>query len=71
MAKYDIDKKGRFYDYEMRSEYDALTSKKCKCGHVITFHSKNPNNVCRYCGRINFLNKKAEFDYMIKRRYAK
>ena len=71
MSSCNIDKKGQYFDYKMRSEYDSITSKKCKCGHIITFHCKNPNNICRCCGRINFLNKKAEYDYMIKRRFSK
>lgn len=67
-----ITEKG-FYkkDYELSSEYDSITSKKCKCGHIISFATFRKNNICKYCGRINFINKKAEFDYYIKRRYVK
>lgn len=70
MAKYDIDKASARYDYKTRSEYETITSKKCKCGHVINF-DYNDNNVCRYCGTIHFLNKKAEYKYYLKRRLGK
>jgi hypothetical protein len=57
--------------YKTRKEYDSITSKKCKCGHIISFATWKHNNVCNWCGRINFPNKKAEYDYYIKRRYGK
>ena len=70
MAKYDIDKITFAKDYKLHSEYDSITSKRCKCDHIISF-VYNDNNICRYCGNINFLNKKAEYKYYVKRRLGK
>lgn len=56
---------------KLRHDFDSITAKKCKCGHMISFSKWKTNNVCNWCGRINFINKKAEFDYYIKRRYGK
>lgn len=40
----------------------------CKCGHSVNFFSKIPYLECTHCHNIIFRNKKAEYDYRIKRR---
>ena len=44
---------------------------KCrKCGHTITFRSNKENIICNFCGCLNFKDKKAEFNYKVKRKYG-
>lgn len=51
-------------------EYIRIVSRTCKCGHVINLYDRSGYAICRWCGNIVFLTKKAEYDYKIKRRYA-
>ncbi len=53
------------------NEYFSLTKHKCKCGHVMNFYTSIPYLECEYCGRLNFRNKKCEFDYKVKRKVVK
>lgn len=64
-----IDAMGRL-DYETKSEYEHMTSRKCRCGHIITFKDYG-YSICKYCGEIHFITKKAEFDYRIRRKYGR
>lgn len=50
------------------SEYLAITRVTCKCGHRVNFLSPAPYIECTHCHNLIFRNKKAEYDYRIKRR---
>lgn len=69
MRYINIDNMGRL-NYKVKAEYDSLTSKKCQCGHVITFKDYE-YSICKYCGNLHFISKKAEFDYRIRRKYGR
>ena len=43
----------------------------CKCGHVVNFVTNIPWIECTYCHDLIFRNKKAEFDYKVKRKVIK
>ena len=57
-----------FYRYD--DEYIDKISRKCKCGHIQIVDTRERYKKCRFCGRIVFLDKKAEFNYKVKRRYG-
>lgn len=40
----------------------------CKCGHSVNFFSNIPYIECTFCHNLIFRNKKAEYDYRLKRR---
>lgn len=52
------------------SEFLYLTKVICKCGHRVNFISKIPYIECSHCHNLIFRNKKAEYDFRIKRRFA-
>lgn len=52
------------------SNYLDATRVVCKCGHRVNFISKIPYIECTHCHNIIFRNRKAEYDYKIKRRFA-
>ena len=49
-------------------EYYTKTKVKCICGHVTNFVGRKDYKECSHCNRIIFKNKKAEYNYKIKRR---
>lgn len=50
------------------SEFIAETRVVCKCGHSVNFFSHAPYIECSHCGDLIFRDKKAEFDYRVKRK---
>lgn len=64
----DIDKR-KPYMYD--EEYTSMCSRKCKCGHTVTIYNRFKREICSYCGRYVFLDKKTEFDYRVKRKVIK
>lgn len=52
------------------SGFIAETRVVCKCGHSVNFFSHAPYIECSYCHDLIFRDKKAEYDYKIKRRFA-
>lgn len=55
--------------YEKHNDkYIALTRVTCKCGHVVNFYTRIPYIECSYCHDIIFKDKKAEYNYRIKRK---
>ena len=34
----------------------------CKCGHRVRILGKNKKKLCRWCGTMNYLDKKQEFE---------
>lgn len=50
------------------SEYLAETRVICKCGHRVNFFTQVPYIECTHCHDIIFRDKKAEYNYRIKRR---
>lgn len=57
------------YFNKKQSDYISLISRKCKCGHTITFETRAKNKKCSYCGNLVFWDKKSEYDFKIKRRF--
>lgn len=47
--------------------YTTLVSRKCKCGHSVPIYSRHRREICKWCGRMVFLDKKDEFKYNMKR----
>lgn len=47
------------------------TRRYCKCGHSMHFYKYEPYIRCTHCGKLVFRDKKAEYDYMIKRRFKR
>lgn len=62
-----------YYRKNTSSAWWYSTRKTCPhCGHVLGFYKPKTQYVeCSYCGNIVFRNKKAEFDFRIKRRFSK
>ena len=50
------------------SEYTSLVSRKCKCGHTVTIYNRYGREICKWCGRNVFLDKKHELYYIMKRK---
>ena len=42
------------------SEYTALVSRKCKCGHTLNIYNRYRREICPNCGRMVFLDKKKQ-----------
>lgn len=49
-------------------EFLAATRVVCKCGHTVNFISRVPYIECNHCHDIIFRDKKAEYNYRVKRR---
>ena len=49
----------------------AKLSTKCKCGHSITLWNKNGYFTCKWCGRLVFVNRRAEMKFRQKGILAK
>lgn len=47
------------------NEYDKVKYK-CSCGHRTIIPKWADKNICSWCGKYVFKNKKDEFDYRIK-----
>lgn len=62
-----------YYKKNTSSEWWTKTRKKCPyCGHVLGFYKPSIKYVeCNFCGNIVFRDKKAEYDFRIKRRFTK
>ena len=57
-------------EFKIDPEYTRSVSRTCKCGHVVNIYNKSGKVLCKWCGNIVFLNKKAEYDFKIKRRFV-
>lgn len=59
--------KSFFKDDDFSKWADAIRSRtvKCKCGRSVVIGRKGMA-ICRTCGRMNFLNKKDEFNYRMR-----
>lgn len=64
-------KKKRDYDHAYVIKYDeryiTSVSRKCKCGHTVSIFNRNGREICKWCGRLVFIDKKYEFLYKMKR----
>ena len=49
----------------MTKEYDKVKYT-CECGHRVVIPKWVDKNLCRWCGRYVFKNKKDEFEYRMK-----
>lgn len=54
------------YD-RMQDEYDKVKYK-CKCGHKVVIPNWVDKQVCGWCGKYVFKDKKVEFKYRVKER---
>lgn len=54
---------GKFSD-----EFLDKTKVICKCGHRVNFISRVPYIECSFCHNLIFRDKKAEYDYKVKRK---
>lgn len=50
------------------SEYLAQSRVVCDCGHMVNFFTNIPYVECTHCHNIIFRDKKAEYDFKVKRR---
>lgn len=58
-------------EYErMQDEYDKVKYR-CKCGHKVIIPEKVNKQICSWCGRYVFKNKKDEFEFRLKERMKK
>ena len=55
------------------AEDKAKMNKYCtNCGHTLSFFAfEKDTKVCSHCGTMNFRNKKAEFEYQLKKSIIK
>lgn len=61
-----------FYKENKReSKYIIEITRYCKCGHSVQFKNPIPYVICNHCGKLIFRNKKCEYNFKIKRRFAK
>ena len=52
-----------------RDEMDWLHSNKCKyCKCELDFRTGTERVICKFCGRINYKNKKVKFQNILKRK---
>lgn len=63
-------KKYKRFMSNFSDEFLNETRRECKCGHTVNFVSKIPYIICNHCGRLIFKDKKAEYDYRIKRKFG-
>ena len=55
---------------QLPKDFTKIYRRKCKCGMNVYVYPKSKYRFCKNCGNIVFLDKKAEFDFKIKRRYG-
>ena len=61
-----------FYkENKKESKYILEITRYCKCGHSVQFKNPIPYVICSHCGKLIFRNKICEYNYKIKRRFAK
>lgn len=53
--------------YEEKQKY----THKCDCGHSVFIPNRKDRAICRYCHKLIFKDKKAEFEYRMKRELIK
>ena len=54
-------------DIEKKAEYMAQFRHKCKyCGHTIYMSKKHSKQICSWCRKMNYLDKKQEFEERLK-----
>lgn len=63
MSKYKTMDRGN-----ISQEFLDATRVVCKCGHVVNFLSKREYIECTHCHNLIFKNKKAEYNYRLKRK---
>ena len=51
---------------EKHAEYMAQFRHKCECGKNVYMSKKYPKVICYYCGKMNYLDKKQEFEEKLK-----
>ena len=39
---------------------------KCECGHIVYLNEKHSKTICRWCGRMNYYDKKEKFKNILK-----
>lgn len=61
----------RKWNYKYNDDYTSKCSVKCDCGHVINIYNRSGTEICKYYGKLNFVNKKKEFEYRLKRKLVK
>lgn len=52
----------------IKQEFLDATRVVCVCGHVVNFISKREYFECSHCHKMIFKDKKAEYNYRLKRR---
>ena len=66
-------------NYQTNEEYEKLNNAtkeykhKCSCGHTIVIYpfEKKVSKVCRYCGKLVFVNEKEEFKHKLSKEIKK
>lgn len=53
-------------DVEKHAEYMAQFRHKCICGVNVYLSNKYPKKICKWCGKMNYLDKKQEFEEKLK-----
>lgn len=55
-----------FKDIEKQAKFFADHTTKCKCGHSLYIPKASKKQVCNWCGRMNYYDKKTEYDEKLK-----